>query len=350
MEDFKNHTYSIGKARESVTELLRNNWDKCSNEELGNLIKKHISTLSDNSEFNLSALQAYDSLQDNESKYIYHHLYLKNIPAGYWEAFMFRIISKTLKNRLVEKGKNLRAYNEYSTDFFFGKQYFDLPIVDWMSCSNNEIFIDCGAFDGWSIKGFIEFCGGKYDKIYSFEPIPSQYENTLININEAGIKRVELIQKGVWNCKGVSNFVSNGGGSRIDNEGTIPVELVSIDEVIPENEKVTFIKMDIEGAESQALQGAVNTIRRCKPKLAICIYHKPMDIIEIPILIKSILPEYKFYIRHHSPTRDETVLYALPPTNNHNRTVTSMNINKIKKHLLPSSALYRWVKKILCER
>ncbi len=69
--------------------------------------------------------------------------------------------------------------------------------------------------------------------------------------------------------------------------------------------------MDIEGAELEALQGAKNTIQRFLPKLAICIYHKPKDIIEIPLYIKKIAPRYNLYLRHYSNFHSETVLYAV---------------------------------------
>lgn len=83
-----------------------------------------------------------------------------------------------------------------------------------------------------------------------------------------------------------------------------------MDDVV--DEKVTFIKMDIEGAEYEALLGAKETIQKNKPKLAISIYHKPEDIISIPKLIKSMVPNYRLYIRHYSNADNETVLYAIP--------------------------------------
>lgn len=221
------------------------------------------------------------------------------------------MIFETLRNRLSEKGNDLSVYNIYDDYFFFDKQYFYLLNKEWMTTSADEIFIDCGALNGGTIKDFVDYCGGKYNKIYSFEPIPSLYKQTLENINRMGIERVELIKKGVWNKKNIFNFNEDLGASRINNNGNITAEVVPIDEIIPDNEKVTFIKMDIEGAEYEALQGAAKTIRRCKPKLAICIYHKQQDIIEIPVLIKSICPDYKFYIRHHSIDMTETVLYAM---------------------------------------
>lgn len=69
--------------------------------------------------------------------------------------------------------------------------------------------------------------------------------------------------------------------------------------------------MDIEGSELEALKGAVKTIQRDKPRLAICLYHKPEDIVEIPRLIKNLVPEYKLYIRHYIPYHFDTVLYAV---------------------------------------
>ena len=68
--------------------------------------------------------------------------------------------------------------------------------------------------------------------------------------------------------------------------------------------------MDIEGSELEALRGAREVIRRDKPRLGICVYHRPEDILEIPMFIKELVPEYKLYIRHHSPHLNETVVYA----------------------------------------
>ena len=77
------------------------------------------------------------------------------------------------------------------------------------------------------------------------------------------------------------------------------------------SDRVVHIKMDIEGAEKRALRGAVEIIRRDKPMLAICVYHKNDDLLEIPKLIKEIVPDYKFYLRHHNVAGTETVLYAI---------------------------------------
>jgi len=77
------------------------------------------------------------------------------------------------------------------------------------------------------------------------------------------------------------------------------------------DEKATFIKMDIEGSELEALKGAQNQIKVNKPKLAICVYHKETDLITIPQFILSLNPDYKLYLRHYGNFSTELVLYAL---------------------------------------
>ena len=325
---------SFSEKQQALINLLTNNHRNYSNDELDKTIRDLLAYISeDNPSLNFFAVQAYDALQDDESRRIFAYLFLTRfLGVKHGERFFIEMFLVTLKNRLLEKGKDLTHYDNYDLDFFFGKQYFSLPQII-STRSKNEIFIDCGALNGETIKDFVDFTGGSYNKIYSFEPIPSQYKNTLQYLNDANIQRVELIQKGVWSHETVLNFIDAEGGSRIDNNGTIPVQVVPIDGIIPKNEKITFIKMDIEGAEFEALRGAENTIKRCKPILAICVYHKPHDIIEIPTLISSFNPEYKFYIRHHLPFHWETVLYAIPPTTNtSNRSEPIEHGNPSMKH------------------
>lgn len=104
---------------------------------------------------------------------------------------------------------------------------------------------------------------------------------------------------------GDSNSSINGS-----KESNMIGEVRKLDDVL-KGERVTFIKMDIEGSELAALKGAANTIRSQKPKLAICIYHSPQDMLNIPIYIKSLVPEYKIYIRHYTDMMLETVCYAV---------------------------------------
>jgi len=185
-------------------------------------------------------------------------------------------------------------------------QYFDSDII---KLSEHEIFVDCGAYIGDTVEEFIRQTKGQYKKIYSFEPEEKKQNEFKEKLSR--YKNIELFPYGLWNRKKTLSFVSKDDGtSKVGKNGDIEILVTSIDEEL-EDVPVTFIKMDIEGSELEALRGAKQTIQRYKPKLAICIYHKLSDIVEIPLYIKELVPEYKLYIRHYSTARTETVLYAV---------------------------------------
>ena len=120
-----------------------------------------------------------------------------------------------------------------------------------------------------------------------------------------------MINSGLWKENDILHFNAEGdGGSAINENGSSSVSVVSLDDVL-DGQRVSFIKMDIEGAELEALKGAKESIIAHRPRLAICIYHKPEDILEIPLYLQSLVPDYKFYIRHYSNYTIETVLYAI---------------------------------------
>lgn len=93
-------------------------------------------------------------------------------------------------------------------------------------------------------------------------------------------------------------------------DATTNILVINID-AVDECRDVTYIKMDIEGAELDALKGAETVIKKNHPKLAICIYHKNEDMVSIIEYIHQIVPEYKIYVRHHSRCVNETVCYAV---------------------------------------
>jgi len=109
---------------------------------------------------------------------------------------------------------------------------------------------------------------------------------------------------------------NNGPGSQVSERPLVPgaaeVRTVSIDDVVRDRNlpRVDFIKMDIENAQLSALKGALNTLNRFKPKLAICVYHKPNDWIEIPLFINSLNLSYKMWLDHFSIYPEETVLFC----------------------------------------
>ena len=190
------------------------------------------------------------------------------------------------------------------------RQYFDLPILEKLR-TEQEIFVDGGAFDGKTSLEFNKWCHGKFRKIYLFEPDVSnreKCENTLKEI----LQGVEIISKGLWNQEEIIKFTSLGNGASYvgETDASYEIRVTAMDEVI--RERVTFIKLDIEGSEYQALCGAERLIKTYNPKLAISVYHKPEDIWMLPRLLLSYNGNYSFYLRHYSLAASETVLYAIP--------------------------------------
>lgn len=183
-------------------------------------------------------------------------------------------------------------------------QYFDGELIDFHS---DEIFVDCGGFTGDTYAIFQQICP-EYKKYYLFEPNPNNIATAKQNIKDE--QRVVFINKGVYDKADVLSFCNSSAESSITTEGENNIEVLAIDSLLRE-EPVTFIKMDIEGSELQALQGAKETIRLHKPRLAISIYHRPIDLIQIPMLIKEIDPSYQLYLRHYSNSFTETICYAL---------------------------------------
>lgn len=171
-----------------------------------------------------------------------------------------------------------------------------------------EVYIDAGCYSSGTIKNFAAYCGGNYEAIYGFEPDPASYERVLEELGGTGLANVAISQKGVWSSSGQLSFHDGlGGSAAIDDAGRLTIDTVALDEM---NITPTFIKMDVEGAELEALRGAEKTLRTHRPRLAICIYHKNEDVLDIPLYLQEIVPDYKFYIRHHSFCELDTVLYA----------------------------------------
>lgn len=208
--------------------------------------------------------------------------------------------SKEICKSIIQKRINKEMdYSDLAKEV--SQQYFDDEIV---SCQINESFVDAGAFDGATSVEFAKWAKKGYEKIVIYEPM----KENIVNVEHTvrNLKNVEIHNKALWNKKELLQFSFDGAGSSIDKNG-ITVEAEPLD---PDS-KVTFVKMDIEGAEMNALEGMKSIIMEQKPKLAICIYHLYDDLWNIPKYIHELVPEYKLYMRHYSKINEETVIYAI---------------------------------------
>lgn len=192
------------------------------------------------------------------------------------------------------------------------KQYFP---DDLYAISTNETFIDCGAFDGDTILELLRLQPNFSGKILAFEPDQINYTKLteyVSNLPDAIKQTIITKQAPVGVCGQKVKFISTGTvSSKITDDGETEMNCVCIDQVAADYAP-TFIKMDIEGAEIDALNGARETIQRSRPILAICVYHKPDDLWQIPLIISSYVENYRFFLRPHDEEGWELVCYAVP--------------------------------------
>lgn len=190
-----------------------------------------------------------------------------------------------------------------------GTQYFPVDIPPW----NTRLrMIDCGAYDGDTLKQ-VHSLRLKLDAYAGFEPDPSNFFKLADAISSDHSNTSYAIWPcGVWSHSCQLKFASGGGsGSNISQYGDITVQCTSLDETLP-TFKPNLIKMDIEGAEYNALLGSKKTIHKHRPGLAICLYHEPAHLWRIPFLINSWNLNYAFYLRCHCYNGFELVLYGTP--------------------------------------
>ncbi len=221
---------------------------------------------------------------------------------------VYNMLEDETSKKIFEKLINFKISFDYKFMEGFTNnhdgQYFDKEIIPNIK---NITFVDGGGYVGDTservIKNFVDF-----KKIYLIEPIE---QNMKIAKREFGhFKNIEFIKFGISNKKTTLYFNEEKSFSSQFGKGTLSVDVDTLDNII--TQKVDFIKLDIEGAEQDAIEGAKNTIKKDRPILAICIYHKAQDWYKIPQKVLAIDKNYKIYIRHYMEGIFETVMYFIP--------------------------------------
>jgi FkbM family methyltransferase len=191
------------------------------------------------------------------------------------------------------------------------EQYFPHGLF---SLNELEQFVDCGAFQGDTLQEFLSHCRSQFDRYIGFEPDPANFASlkTRIAALPPGVARRATAMCNAVGAKATTlRFSATGtGAASVSDGGENEVQCVALDDVLCDWH-VTYIKMDVEGAEGDALQGARATIQRDRPILAVSAYHRPHDLWCIPRLLHSLSKDYLLFLRSHYEFTD-LVCYAVP--------------------------------------
>ena len=179
-------------------------------------------------------------------------------------------------------------------------------VLDILKIGYNETYVDLGAYDGDTIESFLKLTNKRFNRIYAVEPDRRSFAKLRRRLYYISAALLTAKNAAVWSSDTQLMFYNKAGRSssftaniseQTKGKG-YETEAVTVDSLL-DGKPATIIKYDVEGAEKEALIGAEQTIRNFKPRMIVSVYHRVGDIIELPLLIHEMNPEYKFYLRHH---------------------------------------------------
>ncbi len=249
-----------------------------------------------------------------------HKLIFPDLPVAGDELFSKRVLIERLKE--VQNVSKLFA-DELSVQTFINVLKFKLTgdisfldsifsndrMADIIALSDNEIYADLGAYTGDTAEEFIKSVGEKYERIYTFEPDKRNFRKCVRRLMK--YDSVTMINACAWSNCGQQRFSqSSGRQSKVGDKGTL-IAAKTLDSAVRSG-GCTLIKYDVEGAEREALAGSEKTIVRFQPQLAVSVYHRPYDMLELTEYVHKLLPNHRLYLRQipYYPAWD-TILYAV---------------------------------------
>lgn len=261
--------------------------------------------------------EVYSYLADEKSRQVFTsvikaHLY-KSFTKKYNEYEKIKEKCDWVDNEIsftLDNGQIMQMYHDE-------RQYDPRDLENIIKYSDNETFLDIGAYDGCTIWQFHKIFKGKYKNIISFEPSKFNYKAILNMIKDIHDEKIIVHNCGLA-AKACTKYFPktldpNCSGYTENREDLEACEFKNVYDVLTKEQQdsVSVIKMDIEGAEMEVLQSLEKIIVKNKPKLILSAYHKVEDIFVLPMYIHKLLPNHKLYLRHHTNWRFETVLYAI---------------------------------------
>ena len=167
-----------------------------------------------------------------------------------------------------------------------------------LKLGKTESYLDLGAYRGDTIAEFLHYTDGQYASIWAVEPNKKTFEKLEEFIASQKLSPCKAIHAAIAKGNGILHFSGDGRHNVMDENGKIEVPALSVDSLSPPV-PFSYIKADVEGLEKEMLLGAKRTLEENKPKLNLALYHKSQDVFELPLLLKRLVPSYRFYLRKH---------------------------------------------------
>jgi len=191
------------------------------------------------------------------------------------------------------------------------EQYLAPDLLTWRA---DEVFVDAGAFDGDTIRGVLEHSAA-FGRIVALEPDPVNLDRLgayVSDLPEDVRERIDLEPYAVAAERGTARFAASGlASASLSDEGDVEVDTAPLDEVVADRHP-TYIKLDVEGAEPDALRGTTRIIERERPVLAVCVYHAQDHLWTLPVQVAQLAADYRLHLRRYEADFFQDVLYAVP--------------------------------------
>jgi FkbM family methyltransferase len=185
---------------------------------------------------------------------------------------------------------------------------------DLVRLHGDDVFVDGGAFDGDTVASLVAHAGRDFARIVALEPDPATRRALAERVEALPAyvrERVEVLPYAVGAQRGSARWGGAGQSAHVADDGEIEVEIAPLDELLADTAP-TYVKLDIEGAELDALAGAAEVVRRHRPVLGLCAYHRQDHLWRVPLAVDALVDGYHYAMRRYACDNFDVVLYAIP--------------------------------------